>query len=135
MATVNKFNIYWQVVRTKVRDIKDVDAKIKYVMDFLNKHKNVHNYGRVHNWIKMTGVAYKGEQRQAFEDALAALEKNQSKYNEGQDLENDLSKVDRGELELVYKDLSKRKYGFQYKTVPKAHIEFMDALKTELDRR
>ena len=135
MATVNKFNIYWQVVRTKVRDIKDVDAKIKYVMDFLNKHKNVHNYGRVHNWIKMTGVAYKGEQRQAFEDALAALEKNQSKYNEGQDLENDLSKVDRSELELVYKDLSKRKYGFQYKTVPKAHIEFMDALKTELDRR
>lgn len=129
----NKFNIHWQLARTQVRKIKDVDAKIKYVMDFLNKHKNVHNYGRVHNWLKMTGVAYKDDKRKKFEDAVSRLEANKSKYSSTDDNENDLSKMSKDDLKLVYKDLSKRKYGFQYKTVPQAHTDFMDKLKKALE--
>lgn len=129
----NKFNIHWQLARTQVRKLKDVDAKIRFVMNFLDRHKNIHNYGRVHNWLKMTGVAYKGDQREKFEDAVARLEANKSKYASVDDNENDFSKVSKDDLKSVYKDLSKRKYGFQYKSVPKAHIDFMDRLKKALE--
>jgi hypothetical protein len=129
----NKFNIHWQLARTQVRKIKDVDAKIKFIMNFLDRNKNIHNYGRVHNWLKMTGVAYKGDQRKKFEDAVSRLEANKSKYSSTDDNENDLSKMSKDDLKLVYKDLSKRKYGFQYKSVPKAHTDFMDKLKKALE--
>lgn len=129
----NKFNIHWQLARTQVRKIKDVDAKIKFIMNFLDRNKNIHNYGRVHNWLKMTGVAYKGDQRKKFEDAVSRLEANKSKYSSTDDNENDLSKMSKDDLKLVYKDLSKRKYGFQYKTVPQAHTDFMDKLKKALE--
>lgn len=129
----NKFNIHWQLTRTQVRKIKDVDAKIKYVLNFLNRNKNIHNYGRVHNWLKMTGVAYKDDKRQKFVDAVKKLEANKGKYSNTADNENDLSKMSKDDLKLVYKDLSKRKYGFQYKSVPKAHTDFMDKLKKALE--
>lgn len=129
----NKFNIHWQLARTQVRKIKDVDGKIKFIMNFLDRNKNIHNYGRVHNWLKMTGVAYKDEKRQKFVDAVSKLEDNKSKYSSTQDNDNDLSKMSKDDLKLVYKDLSKRKYGFQYKSVPKAHIDFMDKLKKALE--
>lgn len=134
-SRANKFNIHWQIVRTQARDIKDPDAKIKHVMNHLNANKNIHNFGRVHNWLKMTGVAYKGEDRSKFERATEALEKRKDEFSSTEDTGNDLSKVSKGDLEKVHKDLSKRKYGFQYKTVPKAHTEFMQQLKSELDKR
>ena len=110
----------------KARSIKDVDAKVDFVMDFLNSNKNVHNKDRVSNWLKMTSYAYKD--RSAFD-----VEINGDFILE--DLDNDLSKVDLDNLKLVFKDLSKRKYGFQYKSVPLAHTEFMIELKKELDNR
>ena len=134
MATVNKFNIHWQIVRVDARAIKDPAKKITFVLKFLNSHKNAHNYGRVMNWLKMTGVSYKGDDRKLFEDAVANLQKNESKYSSQEDNENDLSKVDRSDLEKVYKDLSTRKYGFQFKTVPKAHTEFMSNLEKALKK-
>ena len=134
-SRANKFNIHWQIVRTQARDIKDPDAKIKHVMNHLNDNKNIHNFGRVHNWLKMTGVAYKGEDRAKFEHATAALEKRKNEFSSTEDTGNDLSKVSKEDLQKVHKDLSKRKYGFQYKSVPKAHTVFMDQLKTELDKR
>jgi len=134
-SRANKFNIHWQIVRTQARDIKDPDAKIKHVMNHLNSNKNIHNFGRVHNWLKMTGVAYKGDDRAKFEQATGALEKRKSEFSSSEDNGNDLSKVSTADLQKVHKDLSKRKYGFQYKTVPKAHTDFMDQLKSELDKR
>jgi len=134
-SRANKFNIAWQIVRTNARGVKDVDKKISYVMSFLNKNKNIHNYGRVHNWLKMTGVSYKGDQRKKFEDAVSKLESNKNKFSSAEDSANDLSKISTDDLQKVYKDLSKRKYGFQYKSVPKAHTEFLGNLKQELDKR
>ena len=134
-SRANKFNIHWQIVRTQAREIKDPDAKIKHVMNHLNSNKNIHNFGRVHNWLKMTGVAYKGDDRNKFEHATDALEKRKGEFSSTEDTGNDLSKVSKEDLQKVHKDLSKRKYGFQYKTVPKAHTDFMDQLKTELDKR
>jgi hypothetical protein len=134
MAIVNKFNIHWQIVRVDARKIKDPAKKIEFVLQFLDKHKNVHNYGRVLNWIKMTGVAYKGDTRKLFEDAAAELQKNESKYSSTEDNDNDLSKVPRSDLEKVYKDLSTRKYGFQFANAPKAHVDFLASLKKHLEK-
>ena len=130
----NKFNIHWQIVRTNARDIKDVDDKISYVIKFLNKNKNIHNYGRVHNWLKMTGVAYKGEKREKFVEILSEVEYNKEEYASKEDMSNDLNSIPKEDLEKVYKDLSKRKYGFQYKSVPKAHTEFLNKLEEVLDK-
>lgn len=134
-SRANKFNIHWQIVRTQARDIKDPTKKLNHVMDYLNNNKNVHNFGRVSNWVKMTGVAYKGADREMFERAHDALSKRTQEFGSKDDNDHDLSKVSTDDLRKVHKDLSKRKYGFQYKSVPKAHIEFMDQLKAELDKR
>ena len=133
----DKFNIHWQIVRTKARTIKNVNDKIDYVLDFLNKHPNRHNYGRILNWIKMTGVAYPNgsEQQQAFTDALVQLEDNKDNYMSENDNINDLTDISTDDLKLVLNDLKKRKYGFQYKSVPKAHIEFVNKLEQEIKTR
>jgi hypothetical protein len=130
----NKFNIHWQIVRANARDLKDVNDKISYVLKFLNKNKNIHNYGRVHNWLRMTSVAYQGEKRKTFEDELDRIENNKDKYASKEDMSNDFSGVSKDDLEKVYKDLSKRKYGFQYKSVPKAHTEFLNKLRDVLNK-
>jgi len=83
----------------------------------------------------MTGVAYKGEQRQKFEEAVAAIENKKDQFASQEDMDNDLSKAPTEHLKKIYNDLSKRKYGFQFKSVPKAHTEFMADLKAELERR
>ena len=46
---VNKFNIHWQIVRVDAKSIKKVDEKIKFIINFLNSNKNIHNYERVLN--------------------------------------------------------------------------------------
>jgi hypothetical protein len=131
---VNKFNIHWQIVRTKARDIKDPKAKLKYVLSFLDDNKNAHNFGRVLNWVQMTAVSYKGDVREMFEKAATDLKERSSDYSDTKDMPNDLNNVPWADVEKVYADLSKRMYGFQYKTTPKAHIEFMDVLKKHLGK-
>ena len=130
----NKFNIHWQIVRADAKDIKNPDEKLSFVLSFLNKHKSKENFDRVRNWVKMTGVSYKGEVRQKFEDAVAKLDNKKDDF-EGEDLPNDLSKIDTKSLNKVYNDLKKRKYGFQFKSVPKAHTEFMSDLEDEIKKR
>ena len=134
---VNKFNISWQIVRTDARDIKDVDDKISFILRFLNDHPNKHNYGRVHNWLRMTKLGYKSEPEKAnkFEDALDKIENKKEKYFSEEDPGSDLESIGKDSLEKVYKDLKKRKYGFQIKTVPKAHTEFLSKLENEIERR
>lgn len=134
---VNKFDINWQIVRTKARSIKDVGEKLEYVLSFLRKSPTFNNYGRVLNWVKMTGVAYpKGsEQRQSFVDAQNDLEENREIYSDMTDDGNDFSNIELSDLKLVLNDLKKRKYGFQYKTVPKAHTEFVKALEDAISER
>ena len=130
---INKFNISWQLVRVKARKIKDVENKIDFVLDFLKKNNSKENFGRIVNWLKMARLGYKDmNKRQLFIDALNLIGKN--KYD-ARDNVNDLSLIISDDLLMVYKDLSKRKYGFQYKSAPKSHIEFVTKLEAELLRR
>ena len=134
---VNKFNIPWQLVRTEARDIKDVSKKISSVIQFLKDHPNKHNYGRVHNWLRMTKLGYKSQPSEAkkFDDALEAIENKKENYSSEEDYEIDIKELSDDKLQKVYKDLKKRKYGFQIKTVPKAHTEFLSKLEREIEKR
>ena len=120
----NKFNIHWQVTRVKARKEKCVRVKASYVAEWYSNNMNVHNYDRVKNWFVMTAMAYKGEKKALLLDVLSALEKTDIEN----DSANDFSAVSEEDLLLVYKDLKKRKYGFQFDKVPAAHVSFMEKL-------
>jgi hypothetical protein len=134
---MNKFNIHWQIVRVNARKLKDVGEKIDYVKRFIVKHPNIFNFDRVMNWAKMTKVAYPKHsiQQSLFTNFIHQLEQYQEDYEDPNDMDNDLTKISIENLKLVYDDLKKRKYGFQFKTAPKDHIEFMKELKDELNSR
>lgn len=134
---VNKFNISWQLVRTEARDIKDVSKKISFVLRFLKDHPNKHNYGRVHNWLRMTKLGYKSQPQEVskFDNALETLDKKKENYSSDEDYETDIKDLSDDKLQKVYKDLKKRKYGFQIKTVPKAHTAFLNKLEKEIEKR
>ena len=130
---INKFNISWQLVRVKARKVKNVENKIEFVLNFLKKNNSKENFGRIINWLKMARLGYKDtNKRQLFIDALDLAEKIKCDVR---DKVNDLSLIISDDLLMVYKDLSKRKYGFQYKSIPKSHIEFVTKLKAELVKR
>ena len=130
---INKFNISWQPVSVKAKNIKDVENKIEFVLNFLKKNNSKENFGRIINWLKMARLGYKDtNKRQLFIDALDLAEKIKCDVR---DKVNDLSLIISDDLLMVYRDLSKRKYGFQYKSIPKSHIEFVTKLKAELIKR
>lgn len=134
---MNKFNIHWQIVRVNARDLKDVGEKIDYVKQFIVKHPNIFNFDRVMNWAKMTKIAYPKNslQQSLFSNFIHELEQYQEEYEDPNDMDNDLTKVSTENLKMVYSDLKKRKYGFQFKNAPKDHIMFMKDLEDELNQR
>lgn len=129
----NKFNIHWQVVRTKAKKIKQVQDKIKLVLSFLYANKNIHNFDRVSNWLQTTGFAYKDESKLEFELALNELKSNKCEYFNEIDSDNDFSKYSIIDLKAVLADLSKRKYDFQFNSVPKDHTQFASDLLNYLN--
>lgn len=134
---VNKFSILWQIVRTEVRSIKVTDEKLEYVIEFLNSHPNKFNYARVMNWAKMLQIGYSSasEQHKIVDDFVKYLTNCAEDYTDTEDDSNDLTQISTEKLQMVLDDLELRKYGFQFKQVPKAHIEFVEKLKQELKRR
>ena len=133
---VNKFSIGWQLVRVQAKKLKTPDEKIAHVHRFLKAHPTAENHGRVLNWMRMTGLGYKGAVRAKFDKQADQLAANQDKYTSHEKEESgDLSPVSDKDLERVHKDLKNRKYGFQYKTVPKAHTEYVNKLSSEIEKR
>ncbi len=132
----NKFDITWQIVRTKAKSIKDPQEKIDFVMDFLNDYPNTNNKDRVKNWLKMTSVAYSDPSvRSLFQTALNFIENISEVYRSDEDNITKLEDISNRDLMAVYNDLKKRKYGFQFKKVPVAHTKFMEQLEAEINKR
>ena len=130
MAHINKFQIHWQIVRVKARKIKDVERKIDFVKQFLISYDSLENKERVKNWATMTSMGYRDK---SIKDLFKAFLQWISSYSyNSKDLHNDFAEHPNEDLLLVYKDLSKRKYGFQYSKTPKSHIDFMDGLSDYL---
>lgn len=131
-----KYDMMWQITRVRARSIKDPETKILYVMKFLEENPNIHNASRCHNWLKMTSVAYKDQSiRDMFEEEARYIEDNIDKFSSTEDNDMTIQDASDDELLLVFKDLKKRKYGFQYKNVPKDHTEFMIELEEELNKK
>lgn len=132
---VDKYAIDWQIIRVKARSIKNVAEKVSYVMDWFEKNQSYQNYERVLNWLKMTKVSYKDKViRDAFDASIDLTVKSKRLFTQ-EEKTKELSDIDTADLILVFKDLQKRKYGFQYKKVPKSHTEFMRKLEKELNYR
>jgi len=124
---MNKFNMTWQLIRTKAKLIKDVDQKVNYVLNFIKEDNYFSNYDRVKNWLRTSSYAYKD--RSVFNNALSFIETLE--YIDG-DSDDDLNNFDKSEIEMVLKDLNKRKYNFQFNGVPKDHIVFVGRLNEVL---
>ena len=137
MAKITKFNIHWQITRVLARGIKDPSAKLSFVLDYLDSNPSIHNLARVLNWVKMTGVGYSKQPLIAsiYDSEAKDLEANRELYKGTKDNDNDLSKISTDQLQLVYDDLKARKYGFQFKSVPVEHTQFVAALAAELGNR
>ena len=136
LIPTSKFDMSWQLIRTQARQIKDVQSKINFVLEFLEKNPNIHNYLRVKNWLNMTKIGYKDfTSQQKFDEALNYLEEEKAKFQSTEDNNKKLSDFSTNELNIVYKDLNKRKYNFQFNKTPVAHIEFIKALEDELSKR
>jgi len=127
---VNKYNIHWQVVRFRAKDIRNVKQKLEYVMDWLRHNNSVENFERVKKWMQMSPYGFKEHAvKELYKDAL--LEIRTWTYNK-KDKPNDYSLYDDFVLKMVYDDVSKRKYNFQYKQTPKDHDIFVLSLGTYL---
>ena len=133
---VNKFNIHWQLTRVQAKKLKDPDEKISHVLGFLKKHPTQENHGRVLNWMRMTGLGYSGDVRSKFNKHADHLANTKDKYTSREKPgSGDLSGVSDKDLESVHKDLKNRKYGFQFKSTPKAHTEYVKKLGSEIEKR
>ena len=136
---VNKFYLPWQIVRLQAKKARLVENKIIFVWDYLDGDPSAQNFERVRNWAEMLKLAYyegRAERRQVQEmldtlhnhKALGLFQrKNMHETNDFQTYWNDLST--RFLLRELRKDLHKRKYAFQFKGKPKAHVEFMCELE------
>jgi hypothetical protein len=134
--SVNKFNIHWQLVRVQAKKMKEPDEKISHVLGFLKKHPTKENHGRVLNWMRMTGLGYSGPTRSMFNKHADHLASTKDKYTSSEHKDSgDLSGVSDKDLEAVHKDLKNRKYGFQFKSTPKAHTEYVKRLGSEIESR
>lgn len=130
----NKYNIAWQIVRTKARKIKDVDDKLAYVYAFLCRNSSGENVARLKNWAFMSRMGYRDQgSKKLFTEFLARLETFECKMKDSDN--TDFTKVSDKDLQLVHKDLNKRKFNFQYSKVPKDHIDFMKVLEAEMLER
>lgn len=133
--TVNKFSMPWQLTRVQAKEIKDPEQKISHVLGFLKKHPTKENHGRVLNWMRMTGLGYKGDIRAKFNKHADHLAATKDQYTHGEHGSDDISHVSDKDLEKVHKDLKNRKYGFQFKSVPKAHTAYVNKLGAEIEKR
>jgi len=133
MRKVTKFNASWQLVRVQARKIKDVIAKIYFIIQYYNKNTTISDKERILNWLSMTKLGYNGAHkfnRSFFDDAYNELKKsNPTKFDNNSKID-DLSDK---EKQMILKDLESRTYSFRMgNKIPKDHIEFVKKLKVSL---
>lgn len=125
---MTKFNSAWQLARLKAKKIKDVDQKIKSVLEYYKSNFTKSDRSRVLNWLRTTRMAYKSspQLQQTFDFAIRVVHSDSpTKY----DNESKLSDLTKQEAQDILKDLKSRKYNFQFKSTPKEHTEFVAELE------
>lgn len=137
MSKVNKFNIHWQIARLQAKELSEASEKVSLVLRFLVENPNSHNYERVLNWVRMSGMSAKGHHaKRQYEEAEHWLRKQQAEFVDPVDTSNSLTPVETEVLVAVLHDIEKRSYNFQYNGhKPKDHVEFVAKIQEELERR
>lgn len=133
MPVVNKYNIHWQVVRVKAKAEKNVDIKVRYVLDWYYTYPSKANFKRIENWLKMSPLGYKLQSvKQIYRDALAELELQGYEEKLEDQFEYQFERYTFKELKQVLRDVKKRKYNFKYNGAPKSHYDFVIELERYL---
>ena len=123
----NKFNASWQLARVQAKKIKDVSLKVEHVMLYFTKNTNIHDQDRVLNWLATTAMAYRDSAtKEIFSQAANFV---RSIECDSYDNTSTVQNLSINDIKLVHKDLASRKYGFQFKKVPQAHIDFVIELE------
>ena len=131
----NKWDIQWQITRVNARLVKDYDDKFEFVIEWFKDNPTETYYKNVKNWIRMTSMGYKKSPDIWLNDIEEYVTEN-GLMSDSRYTPQTLSQTPDFLLERVYKDLSKRKYNFQFKgRIPKGHIEFVESLEEELSKR
>lgn len=129
---VNKFNANWQLVRVKVKNISNIKEKIDIVKNYLDSNKNIYDKERVLNWTKTIKMSYKDDfKKMLLDDFINYI--NTLNYTI-EDNKSSLKDLTLDDINLIYNDLRKRKYNFQFKKIPKAHIDFIIEIEIEIEK-
>lgn len=125
----------WQKVRTEVRSLENAGLKVGAVNRFLQDNPTYENAMRVLNWAKMSKVAYRDDiSKKHFDILIDYIEDKEWTEHEKEPIgPEDFATKD---IQLVLKDLSKRKNAFQHGgKKPAQQKEFEEKLIAELEKR
>ena len=136
MNRVNKYNIYWQIVRVDARRQKGARNKVALVMEWLKLHKSNLNKSRVKNWLEMSRMGFKDQESKVYYTiALEQLEDMEFEKVSYEEEDNELTIHTDEDLLKVYKDIKVRKWSFQYNGAPISHVRFINKMEEELSTR
>lgn len=131
---INKYNIHWQIIRGNARKQKGAKAKVDFVMYWFRENATELNKARVKNWLIMSEMGFKDyASKRYYQKALIEIEN--MICSPVLDEDNNFQNIDDKNLMMVWKDLKKRKWNFQFNKAPSSHILFMGVLEMELSER
>lgn len=123
-----KFQIDWQIVRARAKRTNGIDNKLMIVETFLRENNTEANFKRVLNWVRMIEYSYKDSSTKEKIRECRKMIENVSLVCADSDA-NVFEKYTIEELKALYKELSNRKYNFQFKgKSPKDHDMFISEL-------
>ena len=126
----SKWNIDWQLVRVQARSLKNWNEKKTFILNWYRDNPSSQNYSRVMNWVRMTCMGYKISPNDTITE-LKTIE-----VQSGLSDTTTMKHVSIEDLQKVLKDLTKRKYNFQFKgQTPQGHIDFVETLMGEINSR
>ena len=73
MNKVYKYDIHWQIARSKVKSIKSIGEKLSFILDFFVERNILSNKERILNWLKGLRVSCKDKDNKLFEEFLVTI--------------------------------------------------------------
>lgn len=131
MTKVYKYDIDWQIVRAKLKTIKDIPTKIDFVKSFYETHPTETNKERILNWLEgLLIVKSLNIHDKFFLETYAEELKETNPKTKGSNSrkakDQNFSKYSNADLELLFSDLfirAKKWLGAGY--INKEFDEFM----------
>jgi hypothetical protein len=111
---ITKYNIHWQILRAKLKNVKNVNEKLTQASIFFQKNKTQDNWERVVNWLEGLAKGYKAAGNQmAIQQIIEEIERYGESYNLLKE-KNEISSIEEikqysiNDLQKLWVDLFKR---------------------------